>query len=80
MKLYTQLDLKFRCQIFKAKASNIIKGLWYWIVSKHQILYEQRITHCNDCESNKKYTCGECGCFKQAKLRVDNEFCPLDKW
>ena len=32
------------------------------------------------CEFNKRFTCGECGCFKQLKLRLEDDNCPLGKW
>ena len=28
----------------------------------------------------KGYTCDECGCYLAAKIRVDNESCPIGKW
>lgn len=55
-------------------------GFWYWLIGRNDWTYQIRNTKCKECSFNKKYTCGECGCFKQLKLRLDNEKCPLGKW
>jgi len=77
---YIQLDLKYKCQIFKAKASSILLGLWYWATGKNEWIYQVRKMKCCGCKFNNKHKCGACGCFKQLKLRLEDENCPLDKW
>ena len=80
MRVYTLSDLIFSIQIFKAKANNIIKGFWYWVTNRNELTYRKRLDTCLGCDKNKRFNCGECGCFKQLKLRVKEENCPLDKW
>ena len=77
---FTLLDLELGFQIFKHKASNIIKGLWYWVINKNELLRMNRVIHCNKCENKRALTCGNCGCFLQLKLRVKDEICPIGKW
>lgn len=77
---YTLLDLKFVYLTFKYKASNILKGLWYWLIGKNEFIRMNRAKHCNECLEKNTFTCGECGCFLQLKLRVKDEECPLGKW
>ena len=79
-KHYTLLDLKLDFLIFKHKASNILKGLWYWLVGKNELTRMKRAEHCNECLEKNTFTCNECGCFLQLKLRVKDEECPLGKW
>lgn len=43
-------------------------------------MFANRNEVCKGCDSNKRFTCGDCGCFKQLKLRVSDEGCPIDKW
>ena len=80
MKIYELSDLKFDILIFKSKVSSIITGFWYWVTNKNELTYLKRLDTCNGCEFSRKYTCGECGCFKQLKLRLKDSNCPLDKW
>ena len=80
MRLYKLSDLVFSIQIFKSKASSIIIGFWYWLKNENKDLYIDRSSICSICPSNRRYRCGECGCFKQAKLRLKDSNCPLDKW
>ena len=58
----------------------MLLGLWYWLKDENKDLYSNRVSICNGCDSNKRFTCGDCGCFKQLKLRLEDENCPLDKW
>ena len=43
---------------------------------------EERYEICAVCPQLIKLTgqCKECGCFMQAKVKLPNAFCPLDKW
>lgn len=66
------------------KIINIIKGHYNAWFGKEQKLYNDRISICNECDC-KLHTsigdvCSECGCPLQAKTRVGDEKCDLDKW
>jgi len=41
--------------------------------------YERLLT-CNECPKKKLGFCKECGCFIKAKIKVDWEECPDEKW
>lgn len=66
------------------KVWNIIKGWFYKLFKKKQSLADQRLSVCNTCthriESSLGYVCDECGCVLDAKARVEDEQCDLDKW
>ena len=57
-----------------------MRGLWFWLIGKNKGTYLIRNEKCKSCVMDRKFTCGECGCFKQLKLRVKDERCPLGKW
>jgi ribosomal protein L37E len=66
------------------KIINIIKGHYNSWLGKEQELYNKRISVCNECDLKLHTTigdiCSECGCPLQAKTRVEDEKCDLDKW
>lgn len=64
---------------------NIFIGWYNKIFKKNNNLYNQRIVICNQCDSKLQLTkneaiCKECGCVLDAKLRVKDEICLLNKW
>ena len=67
-------------QIFK-----IIRGWYYKTFDVNRELATKRIAICNKC-SKKTHVdmlgdiCGECGCVLDAKARVEDERCELNKW
>lgn len=66
------------------KVWNIIKGWFFKIFKKKQDLASERLTICNTCihrvETSLGYACEQCGCILDAKTRVEDEHCDLDKW
>ena len=67
------------------KVWNIIKGWFYKIFKKKQDLATTRLEICKSCESKMKMdvlgdVCAECGCVLDAKARVSDEKCELNKW
>lgn len=66
------------------KMVNIIKGWYYKIFNKKNKLAEYRLNICDNCP-NKVHTplgeaCNECGCILDAKTRVIDEKCDMNKW
>lgn len=67
------------------KVIHIIKGWYYKIFNKNQELAKKRISICSEC-SHREYIemigdiCAECGCVLEAKARVQDEYCELNKW
>lgn len=67
------------------KLINIIKGWWYLLFNKNEKLAKKRIAICKKCKSLEHIEmlgdiCGECGCILEAKARVKDEKCELNKW
>ena len=67
------------------KLIHIIKGWCYRIFNKNQELAKKRIAICNKCKSREHIEmlgdiCAECGCVLEAKARVEDEYCELNKW
>ena len=66
------------------KVWNIIKGWFYKLFKKKQNLADIRLAICNTCEHRTEtslgYACAQCGCILDAKTRVEDEQCALDKW
>ncbi len=42
--------------------------------------YAERMKICNNCSSNNKGICTECGCILSKKAWWRSEDCPKDKW
>lgn len=64
---------------------HIIKGWYYKLFNQHQELAKKRIAICNMCEHREHIEiigdiCAECGCVLEAKARVEDEHCELNKW
>lgn len=63
---------------------NIIKGWYFKLFGKKQSLADIRLDICNTCEHKIKTSlgeaCSQCGCILDAKARVEDEQCDLDKW
>lgn len=66
------------------KIINIIKGTFYNITHKKQILADKRLSICKNCENRKDFmlgdVCGLCGCILDSKTRVLDEKCEMNKW
>lgn len=67
------------------KIINIFKGWYYKFFNKNEQLARKRIAVCKKCESLEHIDilgdiCGECGCILEAKARVKDEKCKLNKW
>ena len=67
------------------KIINIIKGWYYRLFNKNVQLAKKRIAICNGCKSRIHIDmlgdiCDECGCVLEAKARVIDENCELNKW
>lgn len=63
---------------------NIIKGHFNRLFSRNNEVSNKRLDICRDC-SNRENTiigdiCGICGCPLDAKTRVDDEKCDMNKW
>ena len=66
------------------KIWRVIKGWFYKIFKKKQDIAGPRLAICNVCEHNVETSlgnaCSQCGCILDAKTRVEDEHCDLDKW
>jgi hypothetical protein len=67
------------------KIINILKGWYYRLFNKNEKLAKKRISICNKCKSKVRIEligdiCDECGCVLEAKARVKDEKCELNKW
>lgn len=63
---------------------NIVIGWYYKIFKKKNNLANYRLKICSKCP-NKTHTplgdaCKECGCILDAKTRVLDEVCDMNKW
>lgn len=58
----------------------IILGWWFFITNRNNDLAKKRLDVCVYCPYRVGVTCGECGCFLQAKTRVPEETCPKNLW
>ena len=45
-------------------------------------IYKERMDICQKCEFLFTPTkqCMKCGCFMEIKTRIDNAYCPIEKW
>lgn len=73
------------CWKMVKKIINIIKGWYFKIFNKHEKLARKRIAICMRCNSRTHIDilgdiCDECGCVLEAKARVEDEQCELNKW
>ena len=64
---------------------NIIKGWFFLIFNTNEQLARKRIAICRKCKSCSHIDilgdiCNECGCVLDAKTRVKDETCELNKW
>lgn len=74
------------------KAKNIVKGISNAVVGYTTDTSSKRLKICMDkcADENKKiiasfgkknvYICKHCSCLIEAKVTIDNEKCPLNKW
>ena len=67
------------------KLINIIKGWYFYIFNKNEQLSKKRIAICKKCHSRTQIDMigdiyDECGCVLEAKARIKDEQCELNKW
>lgn len=74
----TQITIKM--QYFFAKVYRIFLGWYYFITNKNNEMALERLKICVECPLMKRGVCTDCGCVLQAKARIKEEKCPLDKW
>lgn len=73
------------CWKMVRKIINIIKGWYYKFFEKNKKLATDRLAICALCKSKVCLEiigdiCDECGCVLDAKVRVKDEKCNLNKW
>ena len=73
------------CRKMVKKLKNIIQGWIFKLFEENEQLAKERISICNKCSSRKHVEslgdiCAECGCILDAKARVIDEQCVLNKW
>lgn len=83
--LYSKKSIKGGIKMSSWKVVNIIKGWYFKFFNKNEQLAKKRIAICNKCESKVTIAligdiCDECGCVLEAKARVKDEQCKLNKW
>lgn len=69
----------------KLNLPRIISGQVKRLTGANQELFEQRYSICLQCPNRKirkgyGYYCGLCGCQLEAKLRVEQDICPDERW
>lgn len=68
----------------RSKVGRIIEGHVKELAGENDELFASRYEICEACPELKQSEIGEvcnvCGCRLQAKLRVEQEVCPLQKW
>lgn len=73
-----------RIKYWAKKVRNIIIGWSLKLFGLEADLANIRLTICETCPSRVKTSlgdaCGECGCILDAKARVEDEKCDLDRW
>lgn len=64
------------------QARMVVNGFTYYIEDKNFELFQERSQECRKCNSLTGHGlfCGQCKCLLQAKLRVEEERCPIGKW
>ena len=66
------------------KIRHIIIGWSLKLFGLQYDLANRRLVLCEICDKRVKTSlgdaCGECGCILDAKVRVEDEHCDLDKW
>ena len=73
------------CRKMVKKLINIIKGWYFSLFNKNEQLANKRISICKKCEycvhiESLGDICDRCGCILDAKTRVEDEKCELNKW
>lgn len=58
----------------------IVLGWWLYVTNRNNTLALNRLNKCVNCPFRVGVTCGECGCFLQAKARIPEEQCPKYFW
>ena len=66
------------------KIKHIIIGWFRKLFGLEQVLADIRLAICNQCPSKINtslgHACKECGCILDAKTRVIDEKCDMNKW
>lgn len=60
----------------------VINGVDHYFKDENGELFVERYKHCLTCPDATvhKLFCGHCKCILQAKLRLEEERCPIGKW
>jgi len=64
----------------KIRVNRIAEGFIKLAVNKQDNYSNDRKNICDNCEHRKNKRCELCGCFTNAKVKVKNENCPINKW
>jgi len=66
----------------KIRPSRIFKGWRKMITNAKDNFAKDRLKVCNKCPEKNKLTgtCNICGCLLKAKVKVIEEYCPMNKW
>lgn len=67
------------CFIGLCSIRNIIKGFALLLFTGWHDWQKERLIICNECAPDRDI-CPECLCFKEPKVKVKSESCPLNKW
>lgn len=66
------------------KVLNILKGWYYKLFNKKEDIAKNRLEICKYCDNRVSSALGDacslCGCILDAKTRVKDEHCEVDKW
>lgn len=66
------------------KVWHILKGWYYKLFNKKEDIAESRLAVCKHCDNRVPSALGDacalCGCILDAKTRVKDEHCDVDKW
>lgn len=65
---------------FREKLRHIFTGFYLVLLGHDSPKAIERRLICKKCELRKGLVCGECGCFINAKVQIEEEECPVNKW
>lgn len=69
-----------------ADGEETFKSLWEYIenldsdVRTAEVLYEQRLAVCKECEFLLAGMCRSCGCYVELRAAITKNVCPRKKW
>jgi len=62
------------------KIISIVLGWWFWATNRNNEMARARLLVCAKCPDRKWFVCGICTCVLQAKSRIKDEECPMNRW